>query len=57
MKFSVIIPTFNRKEWLKEALDSALNQTFMPYEIIVVDDGSDEDIKGILDRVFGYSNS
>lgn len=39
--FSIIIPTYNRKELLKEALDSVFNQNFKgPYEIIVVDDGS-----------------
>lgn len=37
---SVIIPTFNRKEMLREALACALNQSGVEREIIVVDDGS-----------------
>jgi glycosyltransferase involved in cell wall biosynthesis len=38
--FSIIIPTFNRKELLIRSVQSILNQTFGDFEIIVVDDGS-----------------
>ncbi len=37
---SVIIPTHNRLERLKLAIDSVLNQTYSNLEVIVVDDGS-----------------
>ncbi len=37
---SVIIATFNRHEHCRRAIDSALNQTYPPLEVIVVDDGS-----------------
>ena len=40
MKISVIIPTFNRIDLLKRAIDSVLNQSIQPYDIIEVDDGS-----------------
>jgi glycosyltransferase involved in cell wall biosynthesis len=40
MLFSVVIPTFNRLPLLKEALESIWRQTFIDYEVIVVDDGS-----------------
>lgn len=39
-KISVIIPTFNRVELLERALNSFINQTYPPDEIIVIDDGS-----------------
>ena len=38
--FSVIIPTFNRGELLKSALESVFAQRYTDFEIIVVDDGS-----------------
>lgn len=41
---SVIIPTYNRAEWLKEAINSVLNQSYEHIEILVIDDGSEEKI-------------
>jgi len=38
--FSIIIPTYNRKLFLKKAIDSVLQQTFGNFEVIIVDDGS-----------------
>ncbi|MDF1561378.1 MAG: glycosyltransferase family A protein [Bacteroidales bacterium] len=40
MKISVVIPLYNKKETVLRALDSVLNQTVLPEEIIVVNDGS-----------------
>lgn len=37
---SVIIPCHNAERWIGEAVDSCLNQTYHPIEILVVDDGS-----------------
>lgn len=39
-KLSVCIPTYNRKEFLKEALQSLEQQTFQDFETIILDDGS-----------------
>ena len=45
MFITVIIPVWNQKpEYLKEALESVINQTRKPDEIIIVDDGSDKPI-------------
>lgn len=41
--FSVIIPTRNRLELFKQAYESVLNQSFSNFEVIVVNDGSDEE--------------
>ena len=45
MNISVIIPTFNRKKTLKRAIQSVLMQSYTPYELIVIDDGSDDGTK------------
>ena len=37
---SVIIPCFNAERWIGETIQSCLNQTYAPIEIIVIDDGS-----------------
>jgi len=37
---SVVIPTYNRRQTIGRSIDSILNQTLFPSEIIVVDDGS-----------------
>lgn len=42
INISVIIPTFNRKECVKVAIQSVLNQTIPPFEITVIDDGSND---------------
>ena len=46
---SVIIPTYNRGWCLQEAIDSVLAQEFEDYELIVVDDGSTDETRTILD--------
>ena len=46
---SVIVPAFNAASYLPEAIESALNQSFLPREIIVVDDGSTDNTAELLD--------
>lgn len=39
-KFSIIIPNYNKEEYVRETLDSIFNQTYKNIEVIVIDDGS-----------------
>tara|TARA_B100000686_G_scaffold355260_1_gene471719 strand:- start:4214 stop:5086 length:873 start_codon:yes stop_codon:yes gene_type:complete len=48
---STIIPTFNRAELLKEALDSVMEQTVSSDELIVVDDGSEDGTETIVSSI------
>jgi glycosyltransferase involved in cell wall biosynthesis len=47
-KVSVIIPTYNRAAFVKEAVDSVLDQSFRDWDLTVVDDGSNDKTQGIL---------
>lgn len=48
MLVSVIIPTWNRCEPLKEAIDSVLRQKEVPYELLVIDDGSQDGTRAMI---------
>ena len=49
-KVSVNIPVYNDEKYIRETLDSALNQTYSDLEIIIVDDGSTDNIKNVLEN-------
>lgn len=49
-KVSVIIPFYNRADWLCDAVESVLNQTYSNFEIIVINDGSSESIDDFLSK-------
>ena len=48
---SICIPTYNRKDYLKETLDSILAQTYKDYEIVIVDDGSADGTEDMLKQL------
>jgi glycosyltransferase involved in cell wall biosynthesis len=45
---SVVIPCYNAQRWIGKAIQSCLNQTYHPLEVIVVDDGSTDHSKQIV---------
>jgi len=47
---SVIIPTYQRPHWVKEAIESVLAQNYKDYEIIVVNDGSTDNTAEVLNQ-------
>lgn len=47
-KVSIIIPTYNRARLLRDALESVRQQSSLPTEVIVVDDGSTDDTRNVL---------
>jgi glycosyltransferase involved in cell wall biosynthesis len=52
LKISVVIPSWNRADFLPNAIDSVLNQTIPVYEVLICDDGSTDNSKHIVE-LFG----
>ena len=47
---SVVVPVYNKKEYLRKCIDSILAQTYTYLEVILVDDGSTDGSSEILDE-------
>tara|TARA_B110000881_G_scaffold210998_1_gene218984 strand:- start:3075 stop:3905 length:831 start_codon:yes stop_codon:yes gene_type:complete len=56
MKISVIIPTYNRIFFLKRSIDSVLEQSVKPYEVIIVDDGSSDGTSTMIKKNYPKIN-
>jgi len=52
-KVTVIIPTFNRARFARRAVESVLNQSFTDREVIIVDDGSTDHTRSVLEPFRG----
>jgi len=48
--FSVIIPTYNRASLISRAIESVISQTFEEWELVVIDDGSTDDTKSVVEK-------
>ena len=46
---SVLLPVYNAQDYLAQAIDSILGQTFADFELIIINDGSSDDSKAIID--------
>lgn len=53
ISFSILIPSY-KSRYMKEAIDSCLNQTYVNFNIIIVDDASPENLKAIIE---GYTDN
>ncbi len=56
MKISVIISTYNAKEWLEKVLWGYNQQTFKEFELVIADDGSKKDTKELIDSFTAIAN-
>ncbi|MGN3392908.1 glycosyltransferase family 2 protein [Enterococcus gallinarum] len=49
-EISVVIPYYSKFTWLEEALESLNNQTYKDFEVIIVNDGSNDNLNSIINR-------
>ena len=50
MLFSIIVPVYNVDKYLRECVDSIIQQTFSDFELILIDDGSSDSSAEICDE-------
>lgn len=50
MKYTILVVTYNRSEFIKKCLDSIFNQTYKNFDLVVVDDGSTDNTREIIDE-------
>ncbi|HFV2809270.1 TPA: glycosyltransferase family 2 protein, partial [Streptococcus agalactiae] len=53
-KITVLMPVYNGEKYLRESVDSILNQTFTDFELLIINDGSTDSSMEILNS---YSDS
>ncbi len=51
--FSVVIPYYKKRKYIERCIDSVLSQTFDDFEIILIDDGSNDDISTVVSKKYG----
>jgi len=53
-KISIVIPAYNSEKFIDRTINSVLNQTYKDWELLIIDDGSTDNTKSIIDK---YSQS
>lgn len=53
MKYSIIVPVFNRPDEVDELLQSLVGQTLKDFEVVIVEDGSEKPCKNVCDKYAG----
>ena len=53
---SILIPTYNQIHYLRQALDSALNQSYRNTEIIICDDSTTDDVQKLIEQYMSKTN-
>lgn len=53
-RFSVIVPLYNKAGYVRKALESIVNQSFQDYEVIIVDDGSTDNSRYVMEKFFEH---
>lgn len=56
MRFSIIVPVYNTERYLKKCIDSILIQKFSDFELILVDDGSEDSCGDMCDKYAEYDS-
>ena len=54
--FSIILPTYNREDFLKKTIDSVIKQSFKNWELIIIDDGSTDNTKKLIECFINIDN-
>ena len=50
-KISVIIPLYNHEKYIKEAINSVLEQSVSDFELIIINDGSTDNSEGVVKAI------
>ncbi|MBU2101579.1 glycosyltransferase [Patescibacteria group bacterium] len=51
-KVSIILPTYNGHRFINRAIESVFSQTFVDWELVIIDDGSEPAIKLVIDKKY-----
>jgi glycosyltransferase involved in cell wall biosynthesis len=50
MFFSIVIPLYNKEEYVSKTIESVLEQTFQNFEVLIVDDGSTDNSVAVVEQ-------